>query len=606
MKPQARPHGQIRQSQIVTTFGPGAMVDLPDHAAIIGGLEHWRSMGRQVHEERLEAKVQTLLNIPGIKLYAPPIDSGDPTAPRTGITAWQFPQWFVTQGDEVRGAGFRSRPMVHQQALVGGKYLGSDRKKSGVIPIRFVQACPNGHISDIQWHGFAHEFQGNCNRQLWLDEYGTSGEFADIVVRCECGKKRALVQANQRGSGALGFCQGHRPWLGPASREKCGGDGGPAQPNRLLIRSASNSYFPQLLSVISIPDPDERVRKAVAPIWEDFLQYVESVSDLTRERKKAKVSASLEGLSDDVVFKEIQRRKGGIFVPPKSIKQMELETLLSADKEIGSDVPDGDFFARKVKLEESRKGAIAKIGSVALVHRMREVVAQVGFTRFEAAMTDINGELDLGVRRAELATNVTWLPAVENRGEGVFVVLDQNAIASWRKTAALQVREKQLAAGFGAWQRMHPGSQAIFLGATYVLLHSLSHLLITAVSLECGYAASSIRERIYVSEAGSGILLYTGSPDAEGTLGGLAAVGRRMKEHLQMALELGRLCSNDPVCAHHQPDNRQEERFLHGAACHGCLLIAETSCERRNEFLDRALVVATVEGIAAEFFREAQ
>ena len=73
-----------------------------------------------------------------------------------------------------------------------------------------------------------------------------------------------------------------------------------------------------------------------------------------------------------------------------------------------------------------------------------------------------------------------------------------------------------------------------------------------------------------------------------------------------MALELGRLCSNDPVCAHHEPDNRQEERFLHGAACHGCLLIAETSCERRNEFLDRALVVATVEGIGAEFFREAQ
>jgi hypothetical protein len=303
MKPQARAHGQIRQSKIVTTVGPGAMVDLPAHAAIIGGLEHWRSLGRQVHEERLETKVETLLKIPGIKLYAPPIDSGDPTVPRTGITAWQFPQWFVTRGNEVRGAGFRSRPMVHQQALVGGKFLGSDRKKSGVIPIRFVQACPNGHISDIDWHGFAHEFQGNCRRQLWLDEFGTSGEFADIVVRCECGKKRPLVQANQRSSGALGFCQGHRPWLGPASREKCGGDGGPAQPKRLLIRSASNSYFPQLLSVISIPDPEERVRMAVAPIWEDFLQYVEAVSDLIRERKKAKVSASLEGLSDDVVFK---------------------------------------------------------------------------------------------------------------------------------------------------------------------------------------------------------------------------------------------------------------------------------------------------------------
>ena len=35
------------------------------------------------------------------------------------------------------------------------------------------------------------------------------------------------------------------------------------------------------------------------------------------------------------------------------------------------------------------------------------------------------------------------------------------------------------------------------------------HLLITAVSLECGYAASSIRERIYVGAGGCGILLYT-------------------------------------------------------------------------------------------------
>jgi hypothetical protein len=605
MKPEARPHGQIRQSQIVTTFGPGAMVDLPDHAAIIGGLEHWRSMGRPIHEERLEAKIQSLINIPGIKLYAPPIDSGDSSAPRTGITAWQFPQWFVARGDEVRRDGLRSRPMVHQQALVGGKYLGSDRRKSAVIPIRFVQACPNGHISDIDWYGFAHEFQGNCHRQLWLDEFGTSGEFADIVVRCECGRKRALVQATQRSSSPLGYCQGQRPWLGPASREKCGGDGGPAQPNRLLIRSASNSYFPQLLSVISIPDPDEHVRKTVAPLWEDFLQYVDNIEDLVHERKKLKVSASLEGLSDDQIFKEIQRRKVGTVTSTKSIKQLELETLLSTEKEIGSDVPEGDFFARKVKLEEPRKGAMALVDSLALVHRMREVIAQIGFTRFEAAMTDINGELDLGVRRAELATNVTWLPAVENRGEGVFIVLNQQEIARWRKSPALQMREKQLADGFVAWQRTHSSSQAVFPGATYVLLHSLSHLLITAVSLECGYAASSIRERIYVGEAGSGILLYTGSPDAEGTLGGLAAVGRRMKDHLRMSLELGRLCSNDPVCANHQPDNRQEERFLHGAACHGCLLIAETSCERRNEFLDRALVVATVEGIGAELFREA-
>jgi hypothetical protein len=138
----------------------------------------------------------------------------------------------------------------------------------------------------------------------------------------------------------------------------------------------------------------------------------------------------------------------------------------------------------------------------------------------------------------------------------------------------------------------------------YVFLHSLSHLLITAVSLECGYSASSIRERIYAGTSGYGILLSTGTPDSEGTLGGLVAVGKRVERHLHAALQLARLCSNDPVCAQHRPDHVQEERFLHGAACHGCLLIAETSCERRNEYLDRALVIPTVDPLGAEFFAD--
>jgi hypothetical protein len=136
------------------------------------------------------------------------------------------------------------------------------------------------------------------------------------------------------------------------------------------------------------------------------------------------------------------------------------------------------------------------------------------------------------------------------------------------------------------------------------MLHSLSHLLITSVSLECGYSASSIRERIYAAEPNYGILLYTGTPDAEGTLGGLVEVGRRICDYLASAVEVGRLCSNDPICSQHAPENQHEERFLHGASCHGCLLIAETSCERRNDYLDRALVVPTVEGLKAEYFED--
>jgi hypothetical protein len=147
-------------------------------------------------------------------------------------------------------------------------------------------------------------------------------------------------------------------------------------------------------------------------------------------------------------------------------------------------------------------------------------------------------------------------------------------------------------------------------GVRFYLLHALSHLLLTALSLECGYAASAIRERIYCSLPDdpvpmAGILLATGSTGTEGTLGGLVDQGRHVARHLRAAWDLGALCSNDPVCGHHSPRGEQTGRLLEGAACHGCLFVAECSCERFNQYLDRALVVPTLGcDPDAAFFRE--
>lgn len=130
-----------------------------------------------------------------------------------------------------------------------------------------------------------------------------------------------------------------------------------------------------------------------------------------------------------------------------------------------------------------------------------------------------------------------------------------------------------------------------------------SYLLLTAISLECGYPASSLRERVYaIAGVGYGVLIYTGASDAEGTLGGLIDVGRRIAPMVRSALELGLLCSNDPVCAQHLPQSNYERRFRHGAACHVCLLIAETGCEQRNDFLDRAPVIPAVQDSRAALF----
>ncbi len=594
----SRPHGQIRQSQLITTFGPGAMVDLPNYSVLVSGLDHWTPGGEEISEPRLAEKLARLLEIPSVQLRTPPPDNQDPTGPSTGISAWQFPEWFITQevipGQE--SGSYRSRMLVHRRELTRGGFIDLDKKRKAVVPVRFVRACRVGHIGDIDWYAFVHGGETSCRRRLWLDERGTSGDLSEVFVRCECGEERSMAQAAIRQSHALGNCDGARPWLGPHAGEQCG------EPNRLLIRTASNAYFPQVMSVISLPDRDETIKQAVDQLW-DFLSELEDINDLRRERRKPRVKLGLEGLTDEEVMDEIISRRSSAQVQIKSVKLAELETLVARREEVGEDRPDGNFLARSVPRTRWERPWMKPIERIVLVHRLREVSALVGFTRFDALSPDVEGELEIGVRRAALAREISWLPAVENRGEGIFIQFSREDIESWENRSDVQQRGRQLNNGFERWRAEHQGTHRQFLGLPYIMLHSFSHLLITAVSLECGYPASSIRERIYaLPSTGYGALLYTGTTDAEGTLGGLIQVGRQIQDHVRNALEMGELCSNDPVCSQHEPESQHEHRFLHGAACHGCLLISETSCEQHNDFLDRALVVPTVDNLGVHFF----
>src|SRR3954463_158744 len=140
-RPNARPHGQVRHSQVVTTFGPGSLLDLPTQSVIVGGLDHWFGVSEEVHEARRGEKLKRLLSLPNLKLFAPPPDNEDPTAPRTGITASQFPEWFISQDVErgERGAVLRSRLLVHRQRLTKGKFIDDDKRKHTVVPVRFVR-----------------------------------------------------------------------------------------------------------------------------------------------------------------------------------------------------------------------------------------------------------------------------------------------------------------------------------------------------------------------------------------------------------------------------------------------------------------------------------
>jgi len=603
---------ELRSSQLIMSFGPGALIDLPDTSVIMGGLEQWHydpdiEEHCWITEPRLTSKLEEWLkgkSIPyqtPLRLKTPPPKVEKMNGQSFGrVDAFVFPEWFVAKTDEINPDNGRIRSrLFHIRDLENTKTVRVGTRKVGLVPMRFVKACPRGHVSDVDWVRFVpHSGQG-CGGELYLEEDGTTGDIGKIFVACSCGGSRGLGDAIASPD-VLGIgCEGRRPWLGVDQEEPCDFPN-----NRLLTRNASNAYFSVSMSVISIPesaDPLEAIIRANAYLLKiDSLQKFQGMFD-TMEFTNPELKERFGKRPVEEIWNAINRLRTGEKKQPK-VKEAEFNAFTSAEYEALSDEPNKPFFVRSLPENAWRNSPLTKgISKIVLVHRLQEVIAQIGFTRLEAFANNINGEVDESAKPAMLARSISWLPAVENRGEGIFIQFSPEAINNWLLKAAVIKREDDLKSGYSVWKKEHRNSTRPFHGAAYYMLHSLSHMLLTSLSLECGYPMSSMRERIYAEKGRYGILIYTGSSDAEGTLGGLVEAGRNISRHLERALAAGKLCSNDPVCSHHRPEAEGDQN-LSGSACHGCLLISETSCEQHNNYLDRSLVVPTLATPDAAFF----
>jgi hypothetical protein len=504
--------------------------------------------------------------------------------------------------------------------------MGDDGKRRKASPIRFVCGCENGHLQDIDWRRVVHQnFRGEggagtagpCREQMWLEDAGTSADPRDTRIVCDCGASLSLEELFQ--PRRLGACPGERPWIGDKDPKTCDAPQG----LRLLTRSATNTYFPQVARVVSLPQTVDELARRIEAFW-SVLEGCTSVDDIHAARRfNPALRASLEPYSDDEVLTRLKSMSGGgtQIDAAEDPRVAEFQLLASGAALIGANNPTALLHAETLDRKDwdpDREPAARGIRSLVAVHRLREVACLYGFTRFEPAplATDELEDVGLAVSGAPLAQTPDWLPAVEQFGEGFFLQFAPEALAQWLSKPAVLARAGQLQAGATAWINAKR-ARGILVSENsfrererpeYVMAHSLAHALMTEVAIDCGYPASALKERLYAfpripgQPIHCGILIYTASAGNQGTLGGLVEVTRRFVRILKSALERARLCSGDPVCADHVPANADEDRTLHGAACHGCLLVAETSCEARNLFLDRALIVDTVGQTGAGFF----
>lgn len=608
--------GELRPSQLLWAYGVGAIVDLPHVSAVVMGLDYWRPEDAiPVHEARLLNAVRRALGPQVSRLLGPPIvrDSDgryNPFAPeaRIGVPVSPFPRWLrcplcQTLAEYDSGL-FELKPSPYYPDRTRFVHSNCPRAKRPptAVPARFLVACRDGHLDDFPWHWFVHRGPSTCRGQLRFFEQGASLQTENLWVACnDCDASRSLVEAfGQRGADALPACRGHHPHLGRS-------DGDCTQPLRAVLLGASNSWFPVTLSVLAIPTKVDKLKQLVEDKW-DLLTHVPSREVLPGFLEALKATGQLPGISDftlDEVWRVIEERRGGDGAAGGEQQETDLKGPEWAV--FTKPVPESDWPDFMVKRVEVPTDYQSDLHSVVLAERLREVNALIGFTRVEPPDEGRDGGNPPD--QAPLArVQPEWVPATEVRGEGIFLRFHADRIAKWLERDAVRDRERQLMQGHRAWRaaRDLQPLDANFPGMVYVMLHTFAHVLIRELALECGYSAASIRERIYASPAGeppemAGILLYTSAPDSDGTLGGLVELGKpeSLGQLIAQALGRARICSSDPLCAEHVPTR---DRTLHGAACHACSFVAETSCERGNRYLDRALIVSTLAGPGLAFF----
>ena len=271
------------------------------------------------------------------------------------------------------------------------------------------------------------------------------------------------------------------------------------------------------------------------------------------------------------------------------------EEYVALNGEVSLDDNKGEFVRESVNIEDYN---LPYVKGISLIHKVREVQALIGYSRLEPVDSD-NSELPGKIKRINIKEESTnWYPGYDVRGEGIFIEFDEDAINAWRNgNAAIQRRVDLLNENYS--KSYYGEKRPREISAKFLLLHTLSHLLMKQLSFECGYSIASIKERLYCSEevegrAMSGIFIYTASGDSEGTMGGLVRQGRpdTFPAIFKKAIEVAIACSNDPVCS---LSNGQGRDSLNLSACHSCTLVPETSCEEYNVFLDRGVVLGTFE-----------
>lgn len=682
----------VRRTQAIIPFGIGAMIDFPGPISLIHcGIDAWpfRENDPNHREFKIEDEKRLAARL-GVKYFVQPPDyrysqrGDDASQPNLNIKLpfLRFPKWHVCPrcGRMFESALHDKASPVCEGPLATGKDKGKKHRKRKTVQVRFVAACPKGHLQDFPWWEWLFQSaEPNCRGRLRMHSSGSSSlagiricceEESDVIREIQARTLRGAFDSELGQPSALSklniFCRGDNPALGiPSATMQSAGCGSHLYP---LLKGGSNVYFPHIVSSIYIPDvedlstsqeildvlddytirenlidkafeapdglvspkmaentlrkyrPESRIdpielSKAannhipleqikVPRIWVYLSQSAKISTEKTISRKMIEDVLSKE-YPNWAIDPEILVKAANIHLKKRSDEYVEgsanttVETELRTDeynifcRDIQEGYPRTNLLIRSENISNYDSSIVKWFERIALVHKLRETRAFMGYSR-------IFPENDLSERERKALISRTpkeWLPAIIVRGEGIFLQLREAQINQWIKQYGEELLNRICTMRNTFDQvRTSRNQELKIITPRYVMIHTLSHLLMNQLIYDCGYGSASLRERLYSADGErpmAGILIYTAAGDSEGTMGGLVRMGKpgRLEEILVRALEKARWCSSDPVCIESYgqgPDN------CNLAACHSCTLLPETSCEEQNRLLDRGLAIGTI------------
>lgn len=591
--------GDVRRSQVIITHGPGSIVDFraggyggAGVSVVAAGIEEWDREapppGLGHPQSVYEPRLQKQLDVEGFRLppVAPQVAPGVYSERAGKLIGVRFPRWLQCPQCHIirQSRSWAEDPGDPALYCDECSQKAGGRNRIHVVPVRFIVICEHGHLDEFPWDWWVRHDEGcpqlpeRPRRELKLGGSTTAG-LAGLILTClGCGASRSM-EGCFNPDALPGQCQGRRPWLGMQADELCD-----AQP-RVVQRGASNIYFSVVDSALDIPPWSDSLQKKIGMRW----AMLEKAQDAAARRLliQALRLPEITGCEESELASIIEDRVARLQSPNRNLRWEEYQQFVQHTK------PFGENTEFEIRPSSAPTELCGWLESVVRATRLREVRALRGFTRvFPPTPGD-------DARLARISLNrQNWLPAVENRGEGIFMRLKPARLQQWEQQDAVRARAAVIRQAYEqAWQdRGRSGVPPKTVTPRLLLIHSLAHALIRQLSLSCGYGSTSLRERLYVEDAVGwemgGLLVFTSSPDADGTLGGLARQGEssNIVRVFEDALAAMTWCSSDPLCiegVHSMSDP------ANGSACHACLLASETSCEEFNGFLDRVFLVGT-------------